>query len=207
MNFYSQYGEDRIFSEHFGSRKGHLLEIGAWGPRDLSNSRHLIEQGWQATLVDFAPMPIRDLLKEYGYAEKVQVIQAALTDNRDLHFSKFEITDDALSSNDDRVRHIWREKGGYYGFAWVPTIPVSFFLGMFGRGFDLISVDTEGTSTDLARTLISHGCQPEIMCVEHDGNILNCESGSPSFNDNWGIITSRYSILKANGTNVILKRL
>ncbi len=79
MNSYSQYGEDVEVTKIFGEHVGLLLEIGAWGSKDLSNSRAFIEVGWEAVLVEFSPMPVHSLVLEYGYNPKVKIIQAAVT--------------------------------------------------------------------------------------------------------------------------------
>ena len=121
---FSQFGEDDIVMRLFDDQPHTVLEIGSWGVRDFSNSRLFIEAGWDAVLVEFSPMPVHALVTEYGYNDRVQVIQAAITADAQ-HVQRFEITQDALSSNDPAVLAQWRDmasdgtvgsnRGGYYG--------------------------------------------------------------------------------------------
>ena len=78
---YSQFGEDLIIAELFphNEHMGNLIDVGAYEPVDLSNSRLLIERGWDATLIEFSPMAVKDLATSYAANESVRVIQAALT--------------------------------------------------------------------------------------------------------------------------------
>jgi len=49
---YSQNNEDQIIAAHFGDYKGTLVEIGANDGATLSNSKLLIEMGWEAHLFE-----------------------------------------------------------------------------------------------------------------------------------------------------------
>lgn len=198
---YSQYGEDEIIAklldERLGEgRPGRLLEIGAWDPKELSNSRLLIERGWDAVLVDFSPAPVRALLGEYGRKQNIMVLQAAVT-TCDRGMRKFEITDDAVSSSDAAHLEQWKEKGGYFGSLWVPLLPIADLLNQFGGGYDFISVDAEGTSVELAIALFQAQQFPHVMCVEHDNRTIELQQHAQGYG---------YAARHTNGTNVILAR-
>ena len=169
---FSQYGEDEQLLKVFGDRKGRLLDIGSWHPIDKSNSRALIERGWEAVLVEFSPYAVRELVKEYGGAScpPVEVLQAAISVT-DRVMRKFLITDDAVSTDNADVGGTWKDAGGYYGSMWVPQITLETLLTQFGGGFDFVSIDTEGTSADLAIHYLQNFEGPEAMIVEHDGRI------------------------------------
>ncbi len=197
MTSHSQAGEDLIVAKQFPDGfTGCMLEIGAWDPVDKSNSRLFIEAGWRAVLVEFSPKPVWQLSACYGNVPKVQVICAAVT-VADEHVQKYCITDDAVSTQDPNVLKTWHEKGGYYGDLWVPTLPLDRLLSQFfgDRKLDYASVDTEGTSTDLAIALLKTEHRPNVLCVEHDNRqveLMECAQ------------LLGYKAVHMNATNIIL---
>lgn len=172
---YSQHGEDLIVAKLFDERHieaGNLIDVGAYEPKDLSNSRLLIERGWDATLIEFTPMAVKDLVREYADNPNVRVIQCALTASPQ-HVQEFRVTDDGLSSNDPGHAKKWAHFNcGYYGKLWVPTLTVRQIVDQFygDKPIDFVSIDTEGTSLDLAVEFMSldGDWRPRVICVEHD---------------------------------------
>jgi hypothetical protein len=195
---YSQYGEDEIVAEYFKSEGAprRLLEIGAWDPIKFSNSRMFIERGWEALLCEFSPCPLRNLAVAYASNPRVKVIQGAITVRKSCYCREYELSDDGLSSM--KPDEAWRETGGFYGKVWVPSIPLETLLLQFGGGHDFVSIDTEGTSVDLAIALLTaHQQTPHVVCVEHDGRVVELMQ----------VVQGRgYKNVWANGTNVILVR-
>lgn len=201
---YSQYGEDDIIAKlvpridpRMSSIPGKLLDIGAWDPIKFSNSRLLIEQGWEAVLIEFSPLPVRALLSEYGSNPKVRVIQAAMSLNGNGTLEEFAITDDAVSTNDPQQQQTWAKAGGYFGKLWVPKLTWDHFFLQFGGGYEFINIDTEGSSVDLAKQLLQLGHEPKVICVEHDGRIVELMSVAQ---------TKGYALVHSNGTNAILHK-
>jgi FkbM family methyltransferase len=193
---YSQYGEDEIVLKLLGSRApGTLLDVGAWHPRTFSNSRALIEAGWKAVLIEPSPGPLRELVAEYGENPNVKVIGAALT-VEDEHVFPLRISDDGLSSADSETLKKWATTGGYFGTMWTPALSLARFFNQFGGEFEFVSIDTEGTSIDLAKAYLA-GPEPLVMIVEHDNRIVELMQTAQQHG---------YSIAHANGTNVILSR-
>jgi len=210
---YSQFGEDDIVANLFGAwrtgdQSGTVLDIGAWGVKDFSNSRLFIESGWDAVLVEFSPCPVDALVREYGYNDRVQVIQAAITAD-EQHVQRFEITQDALSSNKPEVLNQWRDmasdgtvgsnRGGYYGRLWVPTLSVMDLLNQFfgDRKPDFASVDTEGSSVEVALALMATDWRPRVVCVEYDQQLPYLLERAQEW---------QYKAVHTNSTNVILER-
>lgn len=197
MQFYSQYGEDKVIAGILGedeiSKGGRVLDIGAWDPIDKSNSRMLIEAGWQGVLIECSPGPLRELVKKYAASNIVVVCGAVVA--TDEKFIDICITDDAVSSADSTVVNTWKSVGGYFGWLWVPTITVQTINDRWG-GFDVVSIDTEGTSVDVARAYLASGARPRVMIVEHDnrdGDLMNAAQMD-------------YVMSHRNSTNAILVR-
>ena len=184
---YSQFGEDLIIAGIFDDLKrspandnpsGNLIDVGAYEPADMSNSRLLIERGWDATLIEFTPMAVKDLAKSYAGNESVRVIQAALTTCAQ-GLQEFRVTDDGLSSNDPEHFEKWKEwaveHASYYGKLWVPTVTVGQILDQCycDKPVHFVNIDTEGTSVDLAVEFMKllGGWRPRVLCVEYDNRL------------------------------------
>ena len=192
---YSQYGEDDVFGPMLPTH-GRMLEIGAWDPVTFSNSRMLIEHGWEAVLVDMSPGPVRSLVSSYGNNSKVKIIQAAIHPC-DSGLFQYRITDDGLSSAHYTTIQKWESSGGYFGYLWVCQIDLKSFLDQVGGKFDFVSVDAEGISVDLAVAYLNLGHRPPVMCVEHDDRIVELMNTAQQYG---------YSAKWTNGTNVIIAR-
>lgn len=197
MTSHSQAGEDLIVAKCFPEGfSGTLLEIGAWDPIALSNSRMLIEAGWSAVLCEFSPVPLRNLVEKYHGSMRVQVVAAAVTVGDDA-VREFCVTDDAVSTDDKKVFAQWEKTGGYYGSLWVPTLPLDRLLSQFfgDRHIDYASIDTEGTSVDLAIALLKTEHRPNVLCVEHDGRQVELMQVAQELG---------YQAIHMNATNIIL---
>lgn len=172
---YSQHGEDEIIAKLFEYEcviGGDLIEVGAYEPTELSNSRLLIERGWDATLIEFSPTPVKDLVQAYADNPRVRVLQTALTAGP-RHVEEFQVTDDGLSSNDPLHAEKWKDfPCGYYGKIWVPTLSVQALMDQFypDKPLHFVSIDTEGTSVPLAIEFmrLNDDWKPAVLCVEHD---------------------------------------
>lgn len=166
---YSQYGEQAVILAHTPS-EGKLLDLGAFHPTKLSNSRALIESGYEAVLVDVNPASIRNLVAEYGNNPKIQVIQAAVTHKtlRHAEWANFSLTDDAVSTYDQKVFKVWEKAGGYYGRCTVPLLHVYSLPGIRWHTLSFVNIDLEGGSADMFIELLDSLETATCICVEHD---------------------------------------
>lgn len=176
---HSQNNEDDIVAGCFPPDfKGLLVEIGAWDPVDKSNSKLLIDRGWDAILVEFSPLPVDRLIRHHAHNAKVRIIAAAVTPN-ERHIEEFHITEDALSTSDDAQACKWVDmrpgyNGGFYGPLWVPTLSWDKLKDQFfpKRIPDFISVDVEGGSAELAICIMQSNWRPKVLCCEHDNRTV-----------------------------------
>ena len=180
---------------------GRFLEIGAWDPIHFSNTRALIELGWSGVIIEPSPGPIINLLRcctlcgytpreleaygdrkqapcskcagvRYGYNDHLKIIAAAVSIGGGL--IELEVTDDALSMLSDDTERLaqWRSVGGFYGKLTVPSIKPIDLFNQYGGDWDLISIDTEGTSVPLLIDFLGCGIRPWIFVVEHDSRVI-----------------------------------
>lgn len=200
MTSHSQFGEDlevvKLFPPDF---KGHALEIGAYGPVHLSNSRLLIEAGWSATLIEFSPSPVNSLLREYGTREDIRIVQAAITADEQPALP-FTISEDALSTNDAESESKWRDIAKFYGRLYVPTLSVRALCDRFfgSERFHFASIDTEGSSVPIAIAIMDSDWRPEVLCCEYDQQLPYLLTRAQK----WG-----YKAVHTNSTNCILSRI
>ncbi len=200
-NSYSQNGEDLIILNELsrrgiGTGSGKLLDIGAWDPVVLSNSRLLIELGWKAVLIEPSPGPLRNLIGKYKDLKDVTVIGAAVGIEPGL--VRMQITDDAVSTSDAGVQQTWKDAGGYIGSAYIPVITIQQIFDQFGGPFDFVNIDTEGSSVALAIEYLKTEAYPRVMCVEHDGRVIELMEYAQ---------TRHYAAIHTTRENVILARL
>jgi FkbM family methyltransferase len=166
---YSQNDEQWYICQ-WSPANGRLLDIGAWWPTNLSNSRALIERGYEAVLVEPSPGPMRVLLGEYGKNDKITLLQSAVT----THGKQvtMQVTDYPVSTSDHKVYSLWQTDPltQYLGPLVVPSMTIADLISGYGR-FDFIDIDAEGQSVDICTQLLNlpDDVLPQCFCVEHDG--------------------------------------
>lgn len=195
---YSQFAEDKVFVPLFDGQVGRFLDVGAWDPKSLSNTRALWELGWSGVIVEPSPAPFLAQLREYGNDPRVTLIHAAVGSER--HLAEFWCTDDAVSTTEREQFDKWKQHAAFHGKFFVPVITIEDVFNQFGSpGFDFVNLDVEGRSVDLLHVLLATEAYPKVICVEHDGREgevleLGCSKG-------YGVPPGG-----KNGTNIILAR-
>ncbi len=173
---YSQNDEERYILDACGNiERGKILDIGAWDPKIFSNSRALIERGWDALLIEPSPRPLEALLREYGEKPNVQIVAACVGPEEAL--VSMQISADAVSTTTDSVSAQWSKAGAYYGRMWVPQITLQRIFNQFG-GFDFVNIDAEGMSAELFIELMNTEMLPRCVCVEHDSRLVEVGSAA-----------------------------
>lgn len=142
-----------------------FLDIGAWHATDKSNTRALYELGWGGVVIEPSPGPLRGLIQAYSqYPRESRVKVVACAVGVESSLREIRVTDDAVSGSEDSR---WDLAGGFYGELYVPFLTVRQIVGQFG-GFQMVSIDTEGTSVDVFKDLLAIGMDPRCIVVEHD---------------------------------------
>lgn len=197
MKDYSQTGEQDAILKALahGVGGGRFLDIGAWNAEDKSNTRALWNLGWSGILIEPSPGPLKGLVKEYGMSDKAIVIGAAVTPNGG--FVELQVTDDAVSCVPGSAgAKIWDKDGGFYGKLLVPSIAIADLFARFGGDFQMVSIDTEGTSTDLFVAMLQAGPRPRCVVVEHDNRVVELNQHAQAAN---------YRQVLLNGNNAVFQ--
>ena len=192
---YSQFDEEPHILEALKAEPfGRLLDIGAWDPLTFSNSRALIEAGWEAVLIEPSPGPMLNLLKEYGNDPKITLIQAAV--GIEAGFSKMHMSDDAVSTGNNAEFERWTDHAKFHGSVVVPVLSMDQIAMQYG-GFSFINIDAEGVSVDLFKRMLVIGWQPFVVCVEHESRLEELCSAATR---------EHFHLVYSNGTNAVFVR-
>jgi len=162
---YSQHGEDDLIASLVPA-SGRFLDIGAFHPKQLSNTRLLYERGWSGVMIEPSPGPMRRLIDSYGYDERITLVQVLVGPSRGL--KRVEVTDGPVSTENAAVRRLWANDGAYEGVVYIPMVTLEDILSQFGA-FAFVNIDAEGGSVDLFDRLMATPMKPACVCVEHDG--------------------------------------
>lgn len=167
---YGQNQEDAILLDHFADMPtGRLLDVGAWSPTCLSNSRALIELGWSAVLVEPSPKPFVGLLDAYGGNPNVTLVNVAVAETAGLH-AWHDSNGDAVSTLDESHRRKWATQVKYSPML-VNTCTIAQLLEAVGTLFQVLTLDVEGTSASLLRLFpLEEMTDLKAIVVEHDGH-------------------------------------
>lgn len=193
---YSQdHEQEHILDAVKGIGRGKFLDIGAFHPMELSNTRALYELGWEGVMVEPSPAPMLTLLKEYGNDPRIKLIQAVVVPETEGSLKSMRITDGPYSTVDAANFTKWQFAGGFYGSMFVPVLPVEALLTWFGS-FDFISVDVEGGSRELFERILALKARPKCMSVEYDERLKEVQASARE---------SGYEQVFVNAVNIIFQ--
>ena len=163
----SQHDEEKRVLEYFGDRVGRFLDLGAHSATNLSNTRCLADKGWKGVCVDASPHCSAALVKGYRDNPNVQVVQAYVGQAGLVQF--YDALGDAISSAIPWFIEAWRKWGATnFTEMYVAGVTLADLLAKFPGPYDLIDIDTEGSSADLFYQCIELGCRPDMFIVEED---------------------------------------
>lgn len=179
MNYYAQNLEDKFVHEYFGNYKGTLLEIGANQGKYLSNSLALIEQNWNAYLIE-PGKTFSDLVKLhytnprvnlYNYAIGGEFCKVATFYESDAHV--LGGSDIGLVSSldfDETLR--WRNNGVQFTETTVQVKSFrEFYLEAGEPVLDFISIDAESSDWDILQQIDLTKVACKCLCIEHNGDV------------------------------------
>jgi len=169
---YSQFGEDDFIGGYFKGRVGRFLDIGAWQPKTISNTRRLFELGWDGVLVEPSPEPLSQLVTEYGKTpSRVSVVGCAISTKTE--FVRFwDAGKVGLSTMIESFTKQWVEKHKvvYQNF-WVSSVTMDDFVRAFPGPYHFVSIDAEGISASIFLSYDWSKTSTEMVVIEHDDRI------------------------------------
>jgi FkbM family methyltransferase len=179
---YSQNNEEEIIRDLFKDEVGTFLDIGACDGKLNSNTLTLVERGWSGVLVEPSPGAFQALYKRHGKNPKLQLVNAAIGTHSHLaQFWDSWETAPGYGTTEPLNRERWTGLVGVWQRFLIPVFPFTELLENWRQQpFDFVSIDTEGTSSQLFQILLASYEKPRVICVEHDGWLQNCiEAAAP----------------------------
>lgn len=164
----SQNDEEEVLRSFLPSR-GRFLDLGA--ALTFSNTTALADRGWAGVCVEPSPFHVTGLLRRYGENPDVEVVQAAVVPSSPSWAIFWDVRQDLLSTLSSTHRD-QREDGRPYRPLHLHTVSLGSLFRRFGYDFDFISIDTEGSSIDLAEALpLGKLPKLKVICVERDRDL------------------------------------
>ncbi len=167
---YSQNNEEEIILNYFSSlENGKFIDIGGYHPTRLSNTRCLVEKGWNGVYVEPSPLCMKSFIDEYSNNSNITLVQKAITDkNGRVKF--FESNGDAVSTLSDSHKALWSKFVPFTQIE-VDTLSMSDFLMEHLADTNFMSIDVEGTNLALFNLLTDEVFEKvSMLCIEHEGN-------------------------------------
>jgi hypothetical protein len=173
---YSQNNEEAVLLDYFGDKAdGTFLEIGAFHPTRHSNTRALIERGWSGVMVEMSPYGLVDLIESYKDNPRIRIVAGAVTINAQPPASvwlmpKDAENDGAISTTETWHRDKWAGRvSGKHIVMIAATISMTELMRILPPQIDLVSIDTEGTSAQIASAFDFDRFGVKAVVLEHDG--------------------------------------
>lgn len=189
---YSQNNEQEIILSYFGSKVGRFVEIGAYHPIVLSNTRALVERDWQGKYIEANQKHYEHFKSFYQNMNWIECIHAALSnDDKPVIFYP---CDDAVSTTSIEHKIKWETTVPFKEPVIVPAYTIE-QLEKETMGYDFLTLDTEGTSYALFSQMSNNYIDSlKLVCIEHDGHLKDI---------NTRLSRLGFKNLLVNGENVI----
>lgn len=193
---YSQNSEEFAILAAVGTKVGKFLDIGAFDSKWCSNTLALVERGWSGVMVEPALHPFRELLNNQGDNPKIVLVQAAVGTERGV--VKFWNAPSGVATTDPAHFQKWNKELPYDHPYFIPQISLAELLNKWPGPYDVVSIDTEGTSVSLFWELmkLTYSSPPQVIVVEHNNAEQACIS----------VVGARYEVVERNGENLVFVR-
>lgn len=209
MNYYSQYGEDKVVSEYIKNKYiGNILDIGANDGKILSNSLHFIENGWGATLIEAAPIPYQKSIELHKNNNMVQCLNVCLSDVNEKFTFYHNITH--LNKNDsDLLSTISKESylGSSNSGNGFDSFEIDCYLfdnikeKLLHKKYEIISIDIEGYDFQILSQIDLNEFDCQILIIEYN-NDHEIKNKILNYCKQFGLI----NVLHDNNTNIIITK-
>lgn len=172
---YSQNEEEKYILEAIGEQVGIFLDIGAYDGKTRSNTLALVEREWLGVMVEASPFAFSSLLSSHGGNEKLKLVQALVGIKRKV--ISFWPSSDGISTASQEHYERWKDNAKYEPIMYMPQITIEDLIESFPylKDTDVVSIDTEGTNSELFFNFPFDLVNPKVICVEQDKSAESIE--------------------------------
>ncbi len=160
MADHSQWGEQVIILNFFGSFVGRFLDLGAYDGVTGSNSRGLTDRYWTGACIEASPYNFVKLVENHRLNEKVICVNAAVMPNPGLVRINDTLGQIASCTNNPLIEE-WVQRRYY-----VSGITPDEIVNKLGDQWDFVSIDIEGVDLDVLRCAGRLLANTKLVCFE-----------------------------------------
>lgn len=164
---YSQFGEDRYLLEHFKDvSNGFFVDVGAYHPRQFSNTYLLYKRGWRGVNIDATPGSMtlfrilrpRDINRELVVSDSDKPVRLAVwgTDSENT-VSEAQADAARVHKGEPIFDREMQPRTLTEILAAETAVP---------RNFEILSVDVEGWDLQVLKSLDWNTYRPKVVLVE-----------------------------------------
>lgn len=170
---YAQYQEDLIISSFFnGKHKGTFIDIGAYDPNELSNTKKFYDQGWRGVNVDPNESTIRAF--EEQRSEDLNINCGISSSFEDLLFYELNYKSLSTFNHEDAVQSLSTIPDASIIREYkVHCIPLSNVFEQFNQKVDFLSIDVEGYEETVLKSNNWDLYRPTLIVIEINRNTDN----------------------------------
>lgn len=175
---YSQDYEDVIMDKALGNKAaGTYLDIGAFDPVDLSNTKRFYDRGWRGCNVEPEPVRFRKFMQERP--DDINLNVGVSDCAGQLVFFDFE--EGAYSTfSEEHAKDLLSTGAKLRQKIDVPVISMKDIFEKYfqGRAVDFCSLDAEGMDLQILKSNDWHRFRPKVFCVEDAFAPVDLNDGS-----------------------------
>jgi FkbM family methyltransferase len=182
---YSQNNEEKFIVDYFNGHKGTFLDIGAFHPFQLSNTRRLYELGWKGIYIEASIICFDSFVKEYKDDTNITLHHKAVVSNEVDSITLYESNGDAVSSTSMNHVEKWQKSGIVYSPIQVEAISTKSLEELYPN-IDFLSIDVESTNFEIFSAFTDeYLSRVKMLCIEHDSPIYDVTSSTQTQVENW----------------------
>lgn len=172
---YSQFGEDLFLREYFSNRRsGFYVDIGAFHPKQLSNTYYLYSKlNWRGINIEANP----DGIKLFRQVRKHDInVHALISDKCDEPIEYYNWGIHAENSmHPDQVRAVTNNLGKPQDIIKFQPVTLSDTLSSYckaGQKIDFMNIDVEGHDLSVLKSNNWEEFRPRLLAIEQFGEHL-----------------------------------
>ncbi|MBF0461150.1 MAG: FkbM family methyltransferase [Magnetococcales bacterium] len=170
---YSQFGEDVVIHhllihEIKKQGSGFYVDIGAFHPRDKSNTKFLSILGWKGINVDANEASIALFRRERP--NDINLCCGVALKAGEMTYYKFSGVEAANTVSPDTARKYQEESGRQLsGTSIIPVLTINQILGQYlgpNQEIDVMNIDIEGLDEEVVQSMDLSQYRPKILLIE-----------------------------------------